>query len=156
MGLEDPTTIDVVSESADGEIGLIMTETRRWDGSPERSKELQDKLNTYVAFVESGRLVEEYPEAQGRAVRIQLDTLEEPDAQTRTILEHVERRLAEESIRFVVERYPQELVEAVRAGIPLEEVVARARDGASLDEIAALARARRDRRRGRFGRLRGR
>jgi hypothetical protein len=115
VGVGDASRVDLVTESPSGEIALIMSETRPWDGSPERLLELQNKLNTYYAFVESGELYERYPQAKGRPLRFQLDTLEPLDPATQQVAEEVERSLAEEGIRFVVEQYEPELVERVTA-----------------------------------------
>jgi len=116
MSLDQPDVVDLVTESPAGEIALIMSDTGRWDGSPERVLQLQDKLNTYVEFVESGELYERYPEARGRPIRFQLDTLEPLDPTTRRLTDEAARSLAEDGIRFVVEQYDQDLVERARSG----------------------------------------
>lgn len=113
MSLEQAEVIDLVTESPSGEINLIMSDTERWDGSPERVLQLQDKLNTYYAFVDSGQLYELHPQARGRPIRFQLDTLEPLDPTTQAAADEAARSLAEEGIHFVVEQYEPELVERV-------------------------------------------
>ena len=117
MSLDQAEVVDLVTESPSGEIALIMSDTGTWDGSPERVLQLQNKLNTYYEFIESGRLYELHPDAKGRPLRIQLDTLEPLDPTTRRLAEQVEQSLAEEGIRFVVEQYDPEVVERVTADL---------------------------------------
>ena len=113
MSLEQAEVVDLVAESPSGEIALIMSDTGAWDGSPERILQLQNKLNTYYAFVESGELSERYPRTRGRPIRFQLDTLEPLDPTTRALADEAARSLAEEGIHFVVEQYEPELVARV-------------------------------------------
>jgi hypothetical protein len=144
VALEDSDTVDLITESGEGEIVLVMSEVRPWDGSRERLEQLAAKVETYLAFVESGQLVEQHPEAEGRPLHIRLDTLERPDAEAANALTQIERMLAERSIRFVVEPYPDELVGLARTGMPLDEIIALAEGGVTLDEMGELARRRRE------------
>jgi hypothetical protein len=101
-GVEHPDVIDFITQAPTGEVVLIMLETRSWDGSVERLYELQNKLNTYVNFVTSGELAEQFPQARGQTVRIQLDTLEKPDTSISDRFDDIERKLDDLGIRFVV------------------------------------------------------
>lgn len=103
-GVANPDVIDFITQAPSGEMVLIMLETRSWDGSVERVYELQNKLNTYVDFVTSGRLAEQFPQAREQPVRIQLDTLEEPDPSIAGRFADIERKLDELGMRFVVNR----------------------------------------------------
>jgi len=40
---------------------------------------LQEKLNRYLAFIESGEILESYPDAKGRPVMIEVVTRNDPD-----------------------------------------------------------------------------
>jgi hypothetical protein len=101
-GIENPDVIDFITQAATGEMVLIMLETRPWDGSVERLYELQNKLNTYVSFVTSGELAERVPQARRQSVRIQLDTLERPDASISDRFDDIESKLGDLGIRFAV------------------------------------------------------
>lgn len=113
MSVAQGEVIDLVTESPSGEIVLIMSDTDDWDGSPERVLQLQNKLNTYHAFVDSGQLYDLHPQARGRPIRFQLDTLEALDPAAQALADEAARSLAEEGIDFVVEQYEPALVERV-------------------------------------------
>lgn len=59
-----------------GDNRLILTITDSWDWSDERQHllALQDKLNSYLDFIESGQIFEEYPNAKGRKLVIDVVT----------------------------------------------------------------------------------
>jgi hypothetical protein len=98
----DSNVIDRVARDPSGTIVLILVETRPWGGSPRRLRELQDRLNACYAYISTGQLAERFPEAAGSPLKIQLDTLEPPDAETQQVLAEVERSLHEEGIAFEV------------------------------------------------------
>ena len=62
IGLE-PTTDSVV---------LTISDHLEWDDANEHLLTLQNKINRYLAFIESGELVEKYADAKGRSVRIEI------------------------------------------------------------------------------------
>jgi hypothetical protein len=62
--------VDFVStDPATGEVVLTISDHLAWEGT-EHLQLLQEKLNTYLAFIESRELVESYSNAKGRPVRI--------------------------------------------------------------------------------------
>ena len=108
--IENVAQVDVITVARDGTYVLIMVETRPWDGSGDRLLELQEKINSYVAFVTEGELDEMYPDAPSRAKRFQLDCFEPPDEHTAEFLRRVEKALAEHSIAFSVQVLPPDAV----------------------------------------------
>lgn len=72
MAVEDPGRIDFVVKTPTGEALLVMVENRPCEDSSQQLVELQEKLNSYVAFVVDGDLVTQYPELNGLPVRIEL------------------------------------------------------------------------------------
>ena len=71
MGIEDAGVIDAVGTEHSTGVE-ILTIVDAWDWSDERAHllALQDKLNAYLEFIESGHLLEERPHAAGRPCRI--------------------------------------------------------------------------------------
>ena len=52
---------------------LAMTETRPWkEGSKELLFDIQEKLNTYIAYVVQGQLVRDYPRLEKKKVEFRL------------------------------------------------------------------------------------
>ena len=71
MSLDKPNLIDAAG--IENETGFaVLTIADSWDWADERNHllALQTKLNAYFAFIETGQLLEHYPEARGRQVLI--------------------------------------------------------------------------------------
>jgi hypothetical protein len=73
MTVENPRVVDFITFDAEaGDIVLAIADPLPWDVDSAHFMALQEKLNVYLAFIESGELVERYPEAAGRRARITL------------------------------------------------------------------------------------
>ncbi|HEY4199315.1 MAG TPA: DUF6572 domain-containing protein [Devosiaceae bacterium] len=72
MTIEQATTIDFASvDKGSGKMLLTISDHLPWtENEGVHLKLLQDKINSYLRFIESGELVEKIPEASGRAVII--------------------------------------------------------------------------------------
>jgi hypothetical protein len=59
---------------ADGTLSLGLTDHLPWDDGSlqEHLRALQDKLNTYLRFIESGEINTSYPQSVGRQIRIEV------------------------------------------------------------------------------------
>ena len=55
-----------------GEVILAISDHLEWDAANEHLLQLQEKINRYLAFIEGGELLEKYPAAVGRKVRIEV------------------------------------------------------------------------------------
>ena len=83
----------MVTLSADGTVCLILTDHLPWD-EPEHLLKLQEKLNAYVAFYESGQLLEVEPSASEGRVVIEVAAKHEPNEEAREFLFKVGELLA--------------------------------------------------------------
>jgi hypothetical protein len=73
MAVDNASVVDAVGiENASGEVVLTVSDHLDWVDEAAHLEVLQSKLNTYLAFVESGELLEQYPGAAGRPVRIEV------------------------------------------------------------------------------------
>lgn len=69
MAVDDCGTIDMMSfDKANGDVVLTISDHLDWSEPFEHQEILQRKFNTYLAFVENGELVRQYPEAKKRPV----------------------------------------------------------------------------------------
>lgn len=94
--LFDAGKVDLVSESAEGVIDLVIVQDQPWTGSEGQVASLQSKVQTYVSFALDGGLAEQFPEAAGRPWRILLHCQTgAPDAQTQSVLDVLATRLPE-------------------------------------------------------------
>ena len=72
MSIENTSVVDIISVNRNtGEVVLKITDHLSWGSDhAQHMWLLQEKLNTYLAFIESGELLEKYPDAKGRDVSI--------------------------------------------------------------------------------------
>ena len=79
MAVVDSRTIDFIGiDENSGDCVLTVSDHLEWDGE-EHLIVLQDKLNSYLAFMESGELEAEYPDSEGRQIRIDVVVRHQPD-----------------------------------------------------------------------------
>jgi hypothetical protein len=70
MAVTDTKIIDFASIDAEDEVILTIFDHLEWDD--EHLFILQEKINCYLAFIESGEIFETYPKSIGRKVAIEL------------------------------------------------------------------------------------
>lgn len=68
MSIEDQNTIDAIGVDQDGVVVLTISDHLEWDS--EHLLLLQEKMNRYLAFLESGEVSQAYPDSQGREFKI--------------------------------------------------------------------------------------
>ena len=106
-GLEYANVIDAMAhDSATGEVALIMTESRAWDGSELRLFQLQEKINAYLSFALDGEMAESYPHFAGKPLRLQIDCAAPPDARTLGLIAAMREQMAFQGIKFEVRAVP--------------------------------------------------
>lgn len=69
MSIEQTDVVDIVStERMSGNVVLTVSDHLDWSDSTAHQLLLQSKLNRYLAFVESGEILESYPKAKDRPI----------------------------------------------------------------------------------------
>ena len=69
MSIEKTETIDFIGiDKERGEVSLTISDHLEWDDN--HLFILQEKLNYYIAFIESGELFEVYPDSKNRNISI--------------------------------------------------------------------------------------
>ena len=63
MSIEDSKVIDVVGIEKNGDIILTISDHLPWDDEHNHLELLQEKINTYLSYIESGQILEDYPDA---------------------------------------------------------------------------------------------
>ena len=72
MSVEQTDVVDILGiDRETGHVVLTISDHLDWSDTVEHQTILQKKLNSYLAFVESGEILEQYPDCQGQAGRIQ-------------------------------------------------------------------------------------
>lgn len=82
MSVSDPDVVDFVgADRASGDVVLTISDHLEWGSlGVEHASVLEAKLEAYLRFLESGQILEEYPKAKGRRVRIEILQKYSPDA----------------------------------------------------------------------------
>lgn len=91
MSVEDAAIVDFIGvDTQTGQCVLTISDYLPWSDQ-EHLILLQEKLNRYLAFIESGEIVEEFSEANGREIRIDVVLKYEPDDGALSFLEEAQR-----------------------------------------------------------------
>jgi hypothetical protein len=108
MSIDQADVVDIVSTNRiTGHVVLTITDHMDWSNSNEHQILLQKKLNRYLAFVESGEIFENYPDAKDRQVVFKVVFQFPPDELGRAFLARV---------KSVVESAGYSLIEEVFTG----------------------------------------
>lgn len=79
MALEQTTQIDAIGvERRSGRVILTLIDATNWDDEESHLHLLQDKINSYLRFAESGEIYEKYTDATGRKCVISVIAQHEP------------------------------------------------------------------------------
>lgn len=86
----------VVPVNKQGVTELIIVDQMPWAiEQSEHLVALQDKLNSYFAYVDEGQLFEDFPNARGRAIIFKIMALYSPNTNGENLLAHVRQALEE-------------------------------------------------------------
>ena len=71
MTLDKTGQVDLVAQR-EAEVRLVIVDHLDWADELEHFRLLQDKLNAYIAFFETGQLFESHPESRGKSASIHI------------------------------------------------------------------------------------
>ena len=86
MSVNQTETVDLISTTPDGKVMLTISDHHSWDETWHLQL-LQDKINSYLQFIESGQIFEDYPNAAGRELIIETVMQFEPNEEGISFLE---------------------------------------------------------------------
>ena len=72
MAVDQTKVVDVVSRDKNGEIVLSISDHLNWEDTVQHLSTLQEKINTYIAFVDGGEIYSKFPEAKGQRIVIEI------------------------------------------------------------------------------------
>lgn len=88
MSVDQTGVVDAVGvDNTTGQVVLTISDHLEWDN--EHLLLLQEKLNTYLSFVESGEILDSYPNAKGREVLINVVCKYPPNESAKSFLSQV-------------------------------------------------------------------
>jgi hypothetical protein len=104
MSVQQTEIVDLVALSPDQTtVQLVMVEERPWEGD-QQLYELQEKVNTYADYALGGGLLQDYPIAIGKRVRLELRCVYLPTDAGRELLERIREALRPHELELVVDR----------------------------------------------------
>lgn len=67
MTIEQSQVVDSIGiDKETGKVTLTISDHLDWSDPDKHILIMQDKINTYLSFIESGELIESYPDSRGR------------------------------------------------------------------------------------------
>ena len=72
MSVDQLDKVDFISTTNEGNVELTISDHLEWDDKNEHLLILQNKINAYLNFIESGQIFEEYPSSVNKKVDIQI------------------------------------------------------------------------------------
>ncbi|MBU8882043.1 hypothetical protein KSK37_02995 [Kaistella sp. DKR-2] len=100
MSVEQIDKIDFISTSPNGSVKLTISDHLIWDEENEHVLLLQDKINSYLNFVDSGQIFEEYPNSKNKNIAIGLIMKFEPNEYALNFLQKCKSIIKELNIEF--------------------------------------------------------
>lgn len=95
VSVDNPNVVDAVgTDRATGGVVLTISDHLEWDAANEHLVALHAKINSYLDFIQSGQLLEEYPAACGKPVTILLCCKFAPSADGMAFLGRVQEVIA--------------------------------------------------------------
>lgn len=73
MSVDNIDKIDLIgTEKEKGFVSLLIADHLDWSDEELHLSILQDKINSYISFIESGQVYEDYPSAKGKKINIDI------------------------------------------------------------------------------------
>jgi len=67
MSIDDLTVVDAVGvDQMTDEVVLLLSDHLEWDPEQKHIDALREKLNLYIRFIESGEILQKFPDSVGR------------------------------------------------------------------------------------------
>jgi len=93
MSIEQTSVVDFVSINKEGEVMLTISDHLEWDDRNQHLKQLQEKINAYLRFIESGEIYETYPNAKDKKIIISIHAMHQPNSEARKFITKITEEL---------------------------------------------------------------
>jgi hypothetical protein len=100
VAIDNPNAIDIMSESPLGELVLTVSDDLDWTDTKLHQAALQDKLNGYLRFIESGEVFEHRPQARNSRIVIRVVGQFEPDLDGKVFVKTAQTIIEEAGFGF--------------------------------------------------------
>ena len=101
MTIEQENIVDFISiNNEKNYLTLTISDHLEWDEMGEKLIILQNKINTYLAYIESDEILEKYPKSKYQTIVISLVSLEEPNEEGVKFLNLVAPAIEDAGFKF--------------------------------------------------------
>lgn len=104
MTVDQIKVIDIVSKDQDGNFTLTICDHLDWHDIKGHLVLLQDKINTYLGFLDSGEIYEKYPDAKDHRVEIEAMFAHKPTSDALSFLSKTKSIIEEMGFSFRYDR----------------------------------------------------
>ena len=101
MSIEDTKVIDFIGTEQDGAVVLTISDHLEWEDT--HIALLQEKINSYLAFIESGEIYETYPAGKDSEIKINVVFKHEPTDEGVTFLSQCKEIINQAGFKFSYE-----------------------------------------------------
>jgi hypothetical protein len=98
MSIEDTQTVDAIGTESDGTIVLTISDHLEWND--EHLYLLQEKINSYLSFVESGEIYEVYAAAKDGEIKINVVCKYQPTTEGTSFLSKCTQTITQAGFKF--------------------------------------------------------
>jgi hypothetical protein len=106
-GVENAKMVDLITlDPGVDKVVLVMIERRPWGASPLQFRQIEEKINRYMGYVLDGFLAEQYPQYEGKRVRLRLDCAEAPHGDAVRFVQAATHAIEQHGLEFVVNVLP--------------------------------------------------
>ena len=106
MPIDDLSVVDAISLDQQGVVNLTIFDAWDWTDEGVHLLAIQEKINLYFGFIESGQLVEAYPAAAGKRILINLVAAEQIPPQGLELLRRADALAMKLNARVTHEVHP--------------------------------------------------
>jgi len=108
MTIERADIVDFIkTEKATGIIRLTISDHLNWSREDDHLKLLKKKIATYLGFIRSGKILEHYPSAKGKKIRIDIITKYPPSDKFILLVNSIRKEIEEEGYELSYETLKQ-------------------------------------------------
>jgi len=98
MTIEQIKVVDYIGKDQEtGDAVLTVSDHLEWDNTKEHCFLIQEKLNSYLRFIESGEMLDRFPDTGLRAIRFHIYFKFSPPRDAETFLNQTKRFLEKEA-----------------------------------------------------------
>ena len=106
MSIEQLDVIDFASINPEGKVVLTISDHLDWVSKNNHSWILQEKVNAYISFIESGQLLESYPDSKNRKVIVSVKGMFDASSEAIELFSIISDVLSKIDVEFRFEHTP--------------------------------------------------